>query len=130
MKIQDLYGGTGYESNRGICKEVEEKCKSKNNIFGYGILSHNILSVVKYSKILVERIDADVEVVEIAALAYCNHAMSIDDGAEWIYGIIIHSTFNTLMRDKQEAIALIFQCKRYAFAIQTDNISLSFSASA
>jgi len=53
-----------------IEKEVEEKCKSENNIFGYGIWTHHILSVVKYSKMLSEKIGADVEVVEIAALLH------------------------------------------------------------
>ena len=53
-----------------IEKEVEEKCKSENNIFGYGIWTHHILSVVKYSKMLAEKIGADVEVVEIAALLH------------------------------------------------------------
>ncbi|WML32991.1 hypothetical protein [Clostridium sp. OS1-26] len=40
---------------RTIEKEVEEKCKSKNNIFGYGIWTHHILSVVKYSKMLAKK---------------------------------------------------------------------------
>lgn len=53
-----------------IEKEVEGKCKSENNIFGYGIWTHHILSVVKYSKMLAEKIGADVEVVEIAALLH------------------------------------------------------------
>lgn len=38
-----------------IEKEVEDKCKSENNIFGYGIWTHHILSVVKYSKVLAEK---------------------------------------------------------------------------
>lgn len=53
-----------------IRKEVEEKCKSDNNIFGYGIWTHHIVNVVKYSKMLAEKIGADIEVVEIAALLH------------------------------------------------------------
>lgn len=55
---------------KAIEKEVEEKCKSENNIFGYGIWTHHILSVVKYSKLLAEKIGADMEVAEIAALLH------------------------------------------------------------
>lgn len=53
-----------------IRKEVEEKCKSDNNVFGYGIWTHHIVNVVKYSKMLAEKIGADIEVVEIAALLH------------------------------------------------------------
>jgi uncharacterized protein len=55
---------------QSIEKEVEEKCKSENNIFGYGIWTHHILSVVKYSKILATKLNADLEIVEISALLH------------------------------------------------------------
>lgn len=53
-----------------IKKEVEDKCKSENNAYGYGIWTHHILNVVKYAKMLAERTGADHEVVEIAALLH------------------------------------------------------------
>ena len=49
---------------------VETECKSPNNRFGYGIWSHHIVQVIKYSKLLAKEIDADIELVEIAALLH------------------------------------------------------------
>jgi uncharacterized protein len=49
---------------------VELACKSENNKFGYGIWSHHIVSVVDYSVQLADKVGADKEVVEIAALLH------------------------------------------------------------
>lgn len=49
---------------------VEEQCKSKNNIFGYEIWTYHITVVVKYSKLLADILEADKEIVEIAALLH------------------------------------------------------------
>ncbi|WP_432406241.1 HD domain-containing protein [Wukongibacter sp. M2B1] len=49
---------------------VEESCKKETNAFGYGIWSHHIVYVVKYSKVLAEKIGADKEVVELASLLH------------------------------------------------------------
>jgi len=49
---------------------VEKECKKDSNYFGYGIWSHHIISVVKYAKFLAERLNASVEVVELAALLH------------------------------------------------------------
>lgn len=49
---------------------VEDACKSDSNVFGYGIWTHHIVYVVKYAKQLAERLGADSEVVEIAALLH------------------------------------------------------------
>lgn len=49
---------------------VENACKSESNKYGYGIWSHHIVYVVKYAIQLAEKLDADVEVVEIAALLH------------------------------------------------------------
>ena len=49
---------------------VETACKSPNNRFGYGIWSHHIIQVIKYSKVMAKEINADAEVVEIAALLH------------------------------------------------------------
>ncbi|QUI23516.1 HD domain-containing protein [Vallitalea pronyensis] len=61
-----------------IAHEMEERCKSSDNIFGYGIWSHHIVSVVKYAKMLAEKIGADIEIVEIAALLH-DYASIIDE---------------------------------------------------
>lgn len=49
---------------------VEDACKSDSNAFGYGIWSHHIVDVVKYAKQLAEKLGADSEIVEIAALLH------------------------------------------------------------
>jgi uncharacterized protein len=53
-----------------IEKIVEDACKSNSNIYGYGIWSHHIVYVVKYARLLAEKLNADVEIVEIAALLH------------------------------------------------------------
>lgn len=53
-----------------IANIVETACKSDSNIYGYGIWSHHILYVVKYAKLLAQKLGADDEVVEIAALLH------------------------------------------------------------
>lgn len=49
---------------------VHEACKKESNKFGYGIWTHHIVSVVKYSKILAELLGADEEIVELSALLH------------------------------------------------------------
>ncbi|WP_432662197.1 HD domain-containing protein [Wukongibacter baidiensis] len=49
---------------------VEDACKRESNAFGYGIWSHHIVYVVKYSKKLAEKIGADEEIVELASLLH------------------------------------------------------------
>ncbi len=49
---------------------VESACKSKNNAYGYGIWSHHILDVIKFSKKLAKTFNADEEIVEIAAILH------------------------------------------------------------
>lgn len=75
---------------QSIADLVEEACKSDSNIFGYGIWSHHIVYVVKYAKLLAEKLSADVEVVEIAALLH-DYAGIKDSSMEkehHIYGAI------------------------------------------
>jgi uncharacterized protein len=55
------------ESVSGI---VEDACKKETNYFGYGIWTHHILPVVKYSKLMAKKIGANEEIVEIAALLH------------------------------------------------------------
>ena len=49
---------------------VEEACKKETNKYGYGIWSHHIVLVVKYGKLLAQRLEADSGIVEIAALLH------------------------------------------------------------
>ena len=49
---------------------VEEACKKDTNKYGYGIWSHHIVLVVKYGKLLAQQLEADPEIVEIAALLH------------------------------------------------------------
>jgi uncharacterized protein len=49
---------------------VEEACKKETNKYGYGIWSHHIVLVVKYGKLLAQRLEADPEIVETAALLH------------------------------------------------------------
>lgn len=49
---------------------VEEACKKETNKYGYGIWSHHIVLVVKYGKLLAQKLEADPEIVEIAALLH------------------------------------------------------------
>jgi putative nucleotidyltransferase with HDIG domain len=53
-----------------IEKIVENACKSDSNKYGYGIWSHHIVYVVKFAKKLAEKLNADTEIVEIAALLH------------------------------------------------------------
>lgn len=53
-----------------IEKIVEDACKRDSNSFGYGIWSHHIVFVAKYAKQLAEKLGADSEIVEIAALLH------------------------------------------------------------
>ena len=58
-------------------KIVRDACKKKSNYFGYGIWTHHIKSVIKYATILAKRLNADSEVVEIAAIFH-DYASVVD----------------------------------------------------
>jgi uncharacterized protein len=49
---------------------VENACKSKNNIFGYGIWTHHIKPMVPLGQELAEEYGADKEIVTIAILLH------------------------------------------------------------
>lgn len=78
------------EMIQAIADLVEDACRSSSNIFGYGIWSHHIVYVVKYAKLLAEKLSADMEIVEIAALLH-DYAGIKDSSMEeehHIYGAI------------------------------------------
>ncbi len=51
-------------------KEVESKCKSPDNKFGYGCWSYHMVSVIDYAVELADILRADKEIVEIAAVLH------------------------------------------------------------
>lgn len=53
-----------------LAEVVEHACQADKNIFGYGIWTHHILSVVEYGKQLAAILGADADIVEIAALLH------------------------------------------------------------
>ncbi len=56
--------------NAPLAEVVENACRADRNIFGYGIWTHHILLVVEYGKQLAAILDADADIVEIAALLH------------------------------------------------------------
>lgn len=62
MQINDI--------SASIRNIVEEQCKSEDNIFGYEIWTYHIAIVVKYAKLLADKLGADKEIVELAALLH------------------------------------------------------------
>lgn len=75
---------------QSISNIVEEQSKKDTNVFGYEGWIYHVITVVKYAKLLAERLDADKEIVEIAALLH-DYA-SIKDSSMYkehhIYGAI------------------------------------------
>ena len=49
---------------------VENACRQETNYFGYEVWTYHIVSVIKYAKQLAQKIGADEEIVEIAALLH------------------------------------------------------------
>ena len=49
---------------------VEQACAADTNIFGYDIWTHHILKVIENTKRLAPLFDADLEIVELAALLH------------------------------------------------------------
>ena len=50
--------------------EVERACAAPDNSFGYGIWTHHIVTVVRFGRLLSERLGADPKIVELAALLH------------------------------------------------------------
>jgi hypothetical protein len=55
---------------QSISNIVEEQSKKETNVYGYEGWTYHIAIVVKYAKLLAERLDADNEIVEISALLH------------------------------------------------------------
>ncbi|MEG1256729.1 HD domain-containing protein [Clostridium sp.] len=91
---------------------VEEQCKSNDNVFGYGIWTCHIISVVKYAKVLAKRLGANEEIVEMAALLH-DYA-SIKDKNMYeehhIYGAIEAEKILRKLECPEEKIGIIKDC--------------------
>jgi len=75
---------------QSISNIVEEQSKKDTNVFGYEGWTYHVTIVVKYAKLLAERLGADKEIVEISALLH-DYA-SVKDSSMYkehhIYGAI------------------------------------------
>jgi uncharacterized protein len=49
---------------------VESACKSDDNVFGYGIWTHHIVSVVDNALLLANKLGSDKEIVELSSLLH------------------------------------------------------------
>jgi HD domain len=103
----DLPSGT--QQIRAI---VEEACKKETNIFGYGIWTHHIVYVVQYGKLLAERLEADAETVELAALLH-DYASIKDEslyGNHHLYGPLEAERILRELDYPEEKIHAVKQC--------------------
>lgn len=53
-----------------LLKDLKDKCFSENNKFGASIWTHHMLPVVEYAKQMAVVLEADIEVVELAAILH------------------------------------------------------------
>ena len=53
-----------------MTKEVKDRCHRPENIYGSGIWTHHIVSVIAYAKKLAEHHGADIEIVTLAAILH------------------------------------------------------------
>ncbi len=95
-----------------IEKIVEDACKSDSNAFGYSIWSHHIVYVVKYAKQLAEKLGADSEIVEIAALLHDYAGIKDSTMAEehHIYGAIEAERILNEFNYPKERIQMVKDC--------------------
>lgn len=114
---------------------VEESCKKDTNIFGYEIWSHHILTVLKYSRILAEKFNADLEIVELSALLH-DYA-SIKNKSLYkehhLHGATEAENLLKTFDYPEEKIELIKQCiisHRGSISIKKESIEAKIIASA
>ena len=68
--IIDMKKNNNKNTIENIKNLVKKACRKDTNAYGHGSWSHHILTVVKYSKMLARKLNADIEIVEIAALLH------------------------------------------------------------
>jgi putative nucleotidyltransferase with HDIG domain len=95
-----------------IRRIVENACKSDSNKYGYGIWSHHIVDVVKYAKLLAEKLNADQEIVEIAALLHDYAGIKDSSMTEehHIYGAIEAERILNELGYPQDKIQIVKDC--------------------
>ncbi len=97
---------------QAISDIVEEASKKDTNIFGYEGWTYHVVIVVKYAKLLAERLGADKEIVEISALLH-DYA-SVKDSAMYkehhIYGAIEAERILKDFNYSEERINIIKDC--------------------
>ncbi|MCK4650548.1 HD domain-containing protein [Candidatus Babeliales bacterium] len=91
---------------------VENACKKDSNVFGYWIWSHHIVFVVKYAKLLAKKVNADTEVVEIAALLHDYAAISNKEYQKdhHIHGTMLAEKILKNFNYSQEKIEKVKRC--------------------
>ena len=95
-----------------IAGMVEDACRRDTNAFGYGIWSHHVVHVVKYAKLLAEKLGADLEIVEIASLLhdYAGIKDSSLEGEHHIHGAAEAERILTEFGYPAERIVQVKQC--------------------
>ncbi|MEN7982657.1 MAG: HD domain-containing protein [Nanoarchaeota archaeon] len=95
-----------------IARLVEDACKKETNYFGYGIWKYHILGVVKYAKMMAEKLNADVEIVEVASLLHDYASIINHDFYEdhHIYGAIEAEKILKKFDYSQNKIELVKDC--------------------
>jgi uncharacterized protein len=86
--IIDMKRNNNKNTIENIKNLVKKACRKDTNAYGHGSWSHHILTVVKYSKMLAKKLNADIEIVEIAALLH-DYASVVNK--EWMPEHHIHS---------------------------------------
>jgi uncharacterized protein len=95
-----------------IRQEVIARCKSYENKYGYGAWTHHIKAVVDNAVALAKAYDADVEVVELAALLHDIASVTKEEykAEHHIHGAKIAEELLTECGYPPEKIELIKQC--------------------
>jgi uncharacterized protein len=95
-----------------VASEVKKCCYSPDNIFGPGIWTHHIVSVVENAVFLAKKFGADIEVVTLAA--YLHDIASITDKnfvkEHHSIGADMSSQFLKGLNYPQEKIEMVYQC--------------------
>ena len=91
---------------------VEQACKKETNVAGYEAWTHHIVYVVKFAKQLAEKLGADSEVVELAALLHDYAGITNYDLQEehHIHGARLAEEILKQVDYPQEKIELVKKC--------------------
>ncbi len=123
------------EDIKKIEKFVQETCKKESNKWGSSAWTHHIVTVVKYSKLLAKKLDADEEIVEISALLHDIASISNPDWLEdhHIHGVKLAEKILKKYNYPQEKIEKVKHCifaHRGSKKIKRETIEAEIVASA